>query len=702
MNFKVSFLQSKVGRRFFFLFFLCALLPIFLLSYISYNRVVDQLEEQSYTRLQRETKAYGLGVYDRLVRAENDLEYIAKSFFTEGGILTNDISAELGNQSNILLNVSTVSSNGQLATYWGTLEAELITNLITDVHLLSLKPFILDSVQKDDIGRFFIGINIYSNDKRAYTIVGEIRSDFLWGVGEQHLLPPMTDLLVFNDQGESVVGTVVESISEYRLLEKEQSSKKRYVFHFELGGETFWGSVTNVFFESRYQPTGWKIMLAQKRADMMSALDEFRTTFPLIITLFLLIILYLYVRFICKALEPLNILKSATKRIAQQDFTTQVDIQGDDEFADLGTAFNTMTHKIDQQFHTMETVNEIDRAILSSIDKVAIIHTALRRLRQSVFNCDIVLFARTAEHSDEFLKVYIQKGRRTDDPTIKYFNINNNERKNLFSSDIKYKIFHRKKELPSFLENEVAKSVNQYLGLPITIKDNVQRILLIGWNEQYDLTKSELDQSRQIADQISVALSNSHLVENLEKLASGTIEALARTVDAKSLWTAGHSERVAELSGKVAKAMGFSEEKIDLVKRGGLMHDVGKIGISLLILDKPDRLTDEEYEEIKTHPSIGAKILEPIDAFGDILTMVEQHHERYDGDGYPHGLKGEDIDINARILAVVDVWDALVSNRPYRDGWVYERARNLVMDGSGTHFDPEVVNVFLAVIEELN
>ncbi len=701
MNLKVSFLQSKVGRRFFFLFFLCALLPIFFLSYISYNRVVEQLEEQSYTRLQRETKAYGLGVYDRLIRAENDLEHIAKNFFTESGVVKKDLSTELGSYSNILLNVSLFSSNGQLTTHWGEGEAELITKLVTEVHLLSLKPFILDSVQEGDIGRFFIGINIFVEESWAYAVVGEIRSDFLWGVGEQHLLPPMTELLVFNDKGASLVGTSVESISQYSALDKEHNSKNRYVFNFELGGETFWGSVANVFFESRFQRTGWKIMLAQKRTDMMSALDEFRTTFPLIMSLFLLIILYLYVRFICKALEPLSVLKLATKRIAQQDYSTKVDIPGNDEFTDLGNAFNAMTHTIGQQIHTIETVSEIDRAILASIDKVSIIQTALRRLRQSVFNCDIVLFARTAEHSEDFLKVYIQKGRRAEDPKVKYYNITSDERNELFSSDIKYKIFKRENGLPSFLQDEITTSVNQYLGLPIIVDDNVKRILLIGWKKEYQLAESELEQSRQIADQISVALSNSYLVENLERLASGTIEALARTVDAKSLWTAGHSERVAELSGQVAKAMGFSEEKIDLIKRGGLMHDVGKIGISLLILDKPDRLTDEEYEEVKTHPSIGAKILEPIDAFSDILAMVEQHHEKYDGSGYPNGLKGESIDINARILAVVDVWDALVSTRPYREGWVNERAIGLIMDGSGTHFDPEVVKAFLAVIEEV-
>jgi HD-GYP domain-containing protein (c-di-GMP phosphodiesterase class II) len=111
-------------------------------------------------------------------------------------------------------------------------------------------------------------------------------------------------------------------------------------------------------------------------------------------------------------------------------------------------------------------------------------------------------------------------------------------------------------------------------------------------------------------------------------------------------------------------------------------------------------LTDEEYAEIKNHPAIGNKILEPIKAYHKILPLVLQHHEKFDGSGYPAGLKGEEIDIKARILAVADVWDALVSDRPYREGWVQDRARKVIVEGAGSHFDPRVVEAFLVVMAE--
>jgi len=132
--------------------------------------------------------------------------------------------------------------------------------------------------------------------------------------------------------------------------------------------------------------------------------------------------------------------------------------------------------------------------------------------------------------------------------------------------------------------------------------------------------------------------------------------------------------------------------------RAALLHDIGKVGIPLSILDKPGALDDEEYAMIKKHPSIGARILEPIGSYKDIVPMVLQHHERFDGKGYPSGLSGNEIDIGARILSVADVYDALKSDRPYRKGWALERVVDLITEEAGRQFDPVVVEAFLAIM----
>jgi putative nucleotidyltransferase with HDIG domain len=193
-------------------------------------------------------------------------------------------------------------------------------------------------------------------------------------------------------------------------------------------------------------------------------------------------------------------------------------------------------------------------------------------------------------------------------------------------------------------------------------------------------------------------------VEELELLNWGTLEALARTVDAKSRWTAGHSERVAELALKIARVMGFDEKELESLHRGAFLHDIGKIGIPLLIIDKPGKLTDDEYKKIMEHPVIGAKIIEPIEAYADAIPMILQHHEKFDGTGYPYGISGEALSLSARILAVADVYDAITSNRPYRQGSVKEKAINIITGESGKHFDPNVVEAFLnvsLVVDEL-
>ena len=172
--------------------------------------------------------------------------------------------------------------------------------------------------------------------------------------------------------------------------------------------------------------------------------------------------------------------------------------------------------------------------------------------------------------------------------------------------------------------------------------------------------------------------------EQLHALSVGTLEALARTIDAKSPWTAGHSTRVAEVALAVARAMHFDAPALERIRRGALLHDIGKIGISADILDSPAPLTDEQMAIVREHPALGARILEPLPHCADILPMVLQHHERFDGGGYPAGLAGTGIALDARVLAVADVYDAITSDRPYRRGLPPRDAAVRISEAAGT------------------
>jgi putative nucleotidyltransferase with HDIG domain len=187
--------------------------------------------------------------------------------------------------------------------------------------------------------------------------------------------------------------------------------------------------------------------------------------------------------------------------------------------------------------------------------------------------------------------------------------------------------------------------------------------------------------------------------EALAQFDIGTLTSLARAIDAKSAWTAGHSERVASVAVKIGQAMGLDAQKLHIIRRGALLHDIGKIGTPASILDKAGELNAEETRIMRDHVAVGVRILEPIPGFRDALPMVAQHHEWFDGTGYLAGLAGENIDLHARILAVADCYDAIISDRPYRKGFTALQALHILQQRSGKQFDPLIIKTFMRISE---
>ncbi|MCR4674867.1 MAG: response regulator [Lachnospiraceae bacterium] len=188
--------------------------------------------------------------------------------------------------------------------------------------------------------------------------------------------------------------------------------------------------------------------------------------------------------------------------------------------------------------------------------------------------------------------------------------------------------------------------------------------------------------------------------EKLERLSKQMVLALAGTVDAKDTYTRGHSFRVAKYSKEIAKRLGKTEEEQNDIYMSGLLHDLGKIGIPDTIINKPTKLTDEEYELIQNHPVVGSKILEEITEMPGLYIGARWHHERYDGKGYPDGLQGDDIPMTARIIGVADSYDTMSSNRSYRKVLPQAVVRKEILDGKGSQFDPVVADVMLQMIDE--
>jgi HD-GYP domain-containing protein (c-di-GMP phosphodiesterase class II) len=181
-----------------------------------------------------------------------------------------------------------------------------------------------------------------------------------------------------------------------------------------------------------------------------------------------------------------------------------------------------------------------------------------------------------------------------------------------------------------------------------------------------------------------------------------TLEGWARALELRDKETEGHSRRVVNLAESLARRIGLPEEKIIHLRRGVLLHDIGKMGIPDHILLKPGLLTDEEWEIMKQHPQYAYDMISSIDFLQPALEIPYCHHERWDGLGYPHGLKGEEIPIGARVFTVIDVWDALCSDRPYRQSWSRSKAMNYIRSQAGSAFDPKIVDAFLKMIEAID
>ena len=180
-----------------------------------------------------------------------------------------------------------------------------------------------------------------------------------------------------------------------------------------------------------------------------------------------------------------------------------------------------------------------------------------------------------------------------------------------------------------------------------------------------------------------------------------TIRALSEAIDAKDTYTRGHSERVGVYASKIAREMSFPKEMIERVYIAGLLHDVGKIGVRDAVITKPERLTPEEYEEIKQHPEIGYRILQPVEFLHDVAPCVRHHHEWYDGSthGYPSRLRGDQIPVPSRVILVADTVEAMTSDRPYRKALPLEAVVNEIHKFTGTQFDPRVTEAFLRLLE---
>ena len=361
--------------------------------------------------------------------------------------------------------------------------------------------------------------------------------------------------------------------------------------------------------------------------------------------------------------------------------------------------------RIHQQLEHLTALNEIERMIASSFDLRVNLNAIVDRLisQQKVDAADILIM----DPDLNILEFGAGYGFQT--PGVEKYRLPLGqgyagraalERKTIHIADLRLQTDNPLLRKALAIDNFVS-----YYAIPLIAKGKVKGVLEVFHRSSLEPDFEWLDFLNTLAGQAALAIDNATMFGNLQRsnaeltLAyNATIEGWSRALDLRDRETEGHTQRVTRMTVELAGAFGLNQAELVQVRWGSMLHDIGKMGVPDGILLKPGPLTDEEWVKMKEHPTFAYELLSPIGFLRLALDIPYCHHEKWDGSGYPRGLKGEQIPLTARIFAVIDVWDALTSDRVYRPAWTMEKAREYIRSSSGTHFDPMVVDAFMRIV----
>jgi len=679
-----TFLRSKVAHRVVLLFISCALLPVTILAVISYFEVSQQLRELSQKELSQATRRQGMEVYERLELLDSDLQVLAADVREHRGLKSSPILQKH------YRSVGLFSSDGTRRAGWGdSLSLPGLDSAQTQ-HLLAGNPLLKVVHSQDGIEQVLL-LRHADAQSRDMFLVGEPQNEYLFSPLS---LSPELKLCVLSASRSILFCTNDELRSPMAAATPAGHSSGQYQWK---DGETsydaaYWTLLT----KPAFLQDSWTIVVSKDHAAALAPITRFSRIFPLVVLLSLWIVLLSSLIQIRRTLGPLEQLQEGTRKIGMRQFEHRVEVHSGDEFEGLAHSLNLMAAQLGRQFHALRTLNEMDQAIFASLDREAIIDGVLQRLPR-LFPADVfgVCIFEETRISGLIRFRFVKTGKIKTAPlkltTTDWLQLQRSGRSIAVNDD---------HGLPIYLEPLRQAGVRSGLLLPIRVDNTIQAVLVCASEGPHTTAVEDQQEVEQVADQLAVALSHVHLIHALEDLHIGTLKALARAIDAKSQWTAGHSERVTNLALQIGRDMGLSQKDLRIMEMGGLLHDIGKIGTPPAILDKPDKLSPEEMRIMRDHVRCGVRILEPIRSFREALPIVAQHHEWFNGMGYPEGLAGQEINLYARIFAVADCYDALKSDRPYRDGMSREKTMAILIANSGTQFDPAVISLLVQRMEK--
>lgn len=422
-------------------------------------------------------------------------------------------------------------------------------------------------------------------------------------------------------------------------------------------------------------------------------------TMALILVLIAAILGLLFVYLRRLLIEPFAEIVKVTNKISEGKLSERINLKRSDEVGLLSESINAMTAYLEHRLAQLSNLCEISRESTSSLSLQTILDSILAKavnFHQAESGSIMLL--------DEETNELIIKAAINIDPEIV------RSTRSKIGEGIAGWV--AKEAKPLLLLNGVTfkgtRDLKDAVSIPIMLKEKVVGVLNLSnkksggvSDKSHAFNTKDLEFLTTLANQAASVIHNAQLFERLRRNYFSIIQALAAAIDAKDSYTHGHSARVAEYAVATVRELGMPQEELETIQAAAYLHDVGKIGVPELILGKLGNLTDEEFEIIKTHPEISARILAPVQFNGAVIPIVRHHHERYNGTGYPDHLSGENIPLEARILAIADSFDAMTSSRPYRPARSVQWAKEEIRRCAGTQFDPKIVDVFLLAIEKV-
>ena len=494
-----------------------------------------------------------------------------------------------------------------------------------------------------------------------------------------------------------------DSNPEIQAALEDAESGKPGIATIDSGGGTYRAWARQLYLEDDPlgEPAGYLVSIVSQAVTA----EAERTTTQLIIMWSIIAILSLVglgVWVARRVSAPLAELAEGATRVADGDFSTRIEVSGANEIADLADAFNQMTESLKERSESLTkkvlelaTLYEMSRALGSTLEMSVLLESVLDSALK-IFDLDLGYVTVREKETDQ-LDLVAWRAPGDDRP----------DEKALRSSMAEWVIREGRPLIFNPTEDAGDSQIDTVSGalaalcVPLTATEGSIGAISVGSHDaDFRFNSDDVRLLSTIANHATIAIGNIELFSSLQEAYLATVRSLAAAVDAKDAFTRGHSDKVAAYAIMIGEGLGLSHEQRVALEMAAYLHDIGKIGIKEEILLKPGKLSDAEMAQMSHHPLIGANILKPVGFPWPITPIVRHHHERWDGDGYPAGLKGEEIPLLARVLTVADAFEAMTADRPYRAARSLDEGLQELVRCSGSQFDSRIVTAFEEVMQE--